>query len=273
MPSVLLRACASTDGVMFLSLAYLAADTAVDWESFSRCRWPVHKWLLVSYMSAAACRAAHLLGTRFVADGGVFLLNLRPEGKVSRALLLFSWLLGLPFFTLWTLMGTVIVADVSLHGSECLPAGTTPWFLVFWQVLSYVWICVHVFLGVVAVLLERRLRRMENDLRQIEDPDVLARWGQVSRVSGFGALPWVAGSGLSPSEIAELPCQEAGASECGEECAVCLSEVQAGDVVRCIPGCGHTYHRACIDLWLLRRSDCPLCKGSARARDRDAARA
>jgi len=266
MPSSLLRASASTDGIMFLSLAYLVADTVIDWESFGGCRWPVHKWLLVSYVSVGVNRAAHLLGNRFTGEGGNFLLDLRQKDNVSKALLIFSWLLGLPFFAMWTLAGTVIVADVGLSGPTCLPAGTTPWFLVFWQVLSYVWIGVHVFLGGVALMLERRVRRMEGDLQQLEDRDVLERWGQVSQVSGYSQLPWSPTSGLTAQEISELPCHEAGPEDCGE-CAICLSNVQVGDKVRTILGCGHTYHRACIDLWLVRRSDCPLCKGPVRKRD------
>ena len=51
------------------------------------------------------------------------------------------------------------------------------------------------------------------------------------------------------------------------ECAVCLCDFEAGDELRTLP-CGHEFHKACIDSWLLSERDpsrrmlptCPLCK-------------
>lgn len=54
----------------------------------------------------------------------------------------------------------------------------------------------HCGLGVVAWYLERRLRRAEGDLRQLEDQDLLSRWGQVSRLQSYAAVPGLA----EPSE-------------------------------------------------------------------------
>jgi len=43
-----------------------------------------------------------------------------------------------------------------------------------------------------------------------------------------------------------------------KECMVCLDTLQKGEEVRCLP-CDHTFHRKCIDDWLLSRRKCPLC--------------
>jgi hypothetical protein len=43
-------------------------------------------------------------------------------------------------------------------------------------------------------------------------------------------------------------------------CAVCLSEFDAGDLMRQLP-CKHYFHRHCIDKWLRRNKKCPLCMG------------
>jgi len=144
--------------------------------------------------------------------------------------------------------------------------------VVFWFVARAV-LCVDnhpLPLGVVAWILERRVRWAETDLREIEDPDVVSRWGQVSQLSGFRSLSGVQGEGLTPTEIKELPCSiippKDEECDCSEscECAICITDMKSGDTMRLLPNCGHSFHKSCIDLWLLRRSDCPLCKRSVR---------
>lgn len=46
------------------------------------------------------------------------------------------------------------------------------------------------------------------------------------------------------------------------ECAVCLEGIQVDEVASwsADDGCGHVFHHACIKEWLLRRSECPLCR-------------
>ncbi|XP_062199330.1 RING-H2 finger protein ATL80-like [Phragmites australis] len=44
------------------------------------------------------------------------------------------------------------------------------------------------------------------------------------------------------------------------ECAICLAEFARGDVVRVLPPCGHGFHAACVDVWLLSTSTCPSCR-------------
>lgn len=47
------------------------------------------------------------------------------------------------------------------------------------------------------------------------------------------------------------------ASDTDETCVVCLDGL-AGEIRTLV--CGHRYHRACVDPWLLEHSTCPLCK-------------
>ncbi|XP_074280172.1 uncharacterized protein LOC141605351 [Silene latifolia] len=44
------------------------------------------------------------------------------------------------------------------------------------------------------------------------------------------------------------------------QCSVCLGDYQAEDKLQQIPGCYHTFHLNCIDLWLATHTTCPLCR-------------
>lgn len=273
------------DAVLLFSLLYACVDLQIEWESFSTCSRPIHKWLLVSYICVVGFRLTHWLGSRAVAfadraltnrvgaassraaNAGELLLNLRHKEAMPRVVANLTWVVGLPFFSLWTLLGTAWMQNVLSNTPECVPTSTHLYFSLFWIVLCYGWIAIHVGLGVVALILERRVQRAEGSLREIEDDDVRQRWGAVSRLSGYqelmGGTP-ANGDGLKPTEIKLLPCQTLAAETeltCVErECSICLTEFEVGDSCRRLPGCSHTFHRSCIDLWLLRRAECPLCK-------------
>ena len=49
-------------------------------------------------------------------------------------------------------------------------------------------------------------------------------------------------------------------------CSVCLCEFEEGDVLRVLqpPGCGHAFHRNCIDTWFNLHITCPLCRHNLR---------
>lgn len=50
----------------------------------------------------------------------------------------------------------------------------------------------------------------------------------------------------------------------GTECAICLGELGAGEVLACLP-CEHAFHETCITKWLTeRRAACPMCNCATR---------
>jgi hypothetical protein len=260
------------DGVLVISLLYLSIDMQFQWQEFVHCHWPVNRWLLVSYFLIIAFRLSHIFGSMHAADeSGDFLLNLRHKDTLPQVLMSLTWLLVLPFFAIWTAVGTYWLWESKRLSAQCLPEGVPLYFIIIWQVLSYAWLIIHLTLGGVAWVLENRVRKAEENLRAIEDPDTIARWGSVSQLSGYTALSNNSLGGLTPDQIKELPEAPAGMLWLDEdaECSICLNGFCDHDVVRQLGSCGHTFHRSCIDLWLLRRADCPLCKKSVLVNESD----
>jgi len=251
------------DGVLVISLLYLSIDMQYQWHEFVGCYWPVHRWLLVSYFFILAFRLTHIIGSMHAAVGsGDFLLNLRHKDSLPHFLMSLTWLAVLPLFAVWTGLGSYWLWDSKRLSSTCLPMGMPLCFILTWQALSYAWILIHFTLGGIAWVLERRLRRAEDSFRALEDADTLSRWGHVSQLSGYTALTNNSLGGLSPEQIKALPEGQASAMGLDDmaECSICLNELDCNDSVRVLSSCGHCFHRSCIDLWLLRRADCPLCK-------------
>lgn len=266
--SQVLSSLSINDAVLLVSLTYLSFDINNSWHEFSECRWPVHRWLLVSYAFILIFRFSQIVGAVFATpDSGDLLLNLRHKGALPRIIVLLTWCLALPLFIAWSGLGTYWLLDSRRHSAQCLPMGMLFCFIVTWQVLTYAWIVVHVGIGSIAWVLEHRLREAEFNLRSIEDADMLVRWGQVSSLSGYTTLTNSLTGGLTATEISALPHFVATHADIGDgiECSICLGDISQGDAVRQLEACGHTFHRPCLDLWLLRRADCPLCKRNVRA--------
>nr|XP_009770318.1 PREDICTED: RING-H2 finger protein ATL20-like [Nicotiana sylvestris] len=45
-------------------------------------------------------------------------------------------------------------------------------------------------------------------------------------------------------------------------CPICLVEYSAGESVRLIPLCQHSFHADCVDEWLKIKATCPVCRNS-----------
>ncbi|GER56896.1 RING/U-box superfamily protein [Striga asiatica] len=75
-------------------------------------------------------------------------------------------------------------------------------------------------------------------------------------------------AGLDPAVLSALPAfvfsdappQAAAEGRHLLECAVCLSEFEEKEIVRLLPGCGHSFHIECIDMWFHSHATCPLCR-------------
>ena len=48
------------------------------------------------------------------------------------------------------------------------------------------------------------------------------------------------------------------------KCTICFEDYEGGDVQRRLP-CTHSFHKQCIDCWLQRSTQCPICKHDLRS--------
>ncbi|XP_042396675.1 E3 ubiquitin-protein ligase EL5-like [Zingiber officinale] len=74
-----------------------------------------------------------------------------------------------------------------------------------------------------------------------------------------------AAAGLSTAELDMIAGDGGGAVvDGGQYCAVCLEEMEEGQAARVLPECRHAFHRECVDRWLARHRECPLCRAVLR---------
>ncbi|CAI0435085.1 unnamed protein product [Linum tenue] len=67
--------------------------------------------------------------------------------------------------------------------------------------------------------------------------------------------------GLSAEELENLPKVAGKELTMGDECAVCLDEIEPEQIARRIPVCNHGFHIDCADKWLSKHPFCPVCRG------------
>mmetsp|Transcript_44717 Transcript_44717/g.113775 ORF Transcript_44717/g.113775 Transcript_44717/m.113775 type:complete len:280 (-) Transcript_44717:103-942(-) len=256
----------SKDAVLVAALAYLVFDLFNTWDGFRECPSPIHKWLLGSYLIVITMRLISIgvsLMT-YAKSSTHALLDLRQKSRGLRVLVSLTWWVIVPLILMWTAMGTKFTWQVLTQKPDCMPSPLHLLFVILWQLVCYAWLLFYCGLGAMAWFLERRLRRTEQDFRDLADPEMEQRWGDMSTLEGYTALPRaMASQGMAPGEILLLPGVHLCSAELAatdQDCSICLNNWQAGDQLRQLSVCGHTFHRSCVDLWLLRSSQCPLCK-------------
>jgi len=143
-----------------------------------------------------------------------------------------------------------------IHSSDCFSEDNQYWTLVFWLSLCYVWIAVYLCL----LTLQYMLR---------SDP-------QFNHIGVFGGrrqmlpallllrlqdMPINPNQGLPPNQISAIAfCDPPSPASGVDTCSICIDHFKKDELCKKLPGCPHYFHAQCIDSWLTRKSDCPVCR-------------
>ncbi|CAH2053223.1 unnamed protein product [Thlaspi arvense] len=67
--------------------------------------------------------------------------------------------------------------------------------------------------------------------------------------------------GLSRNSIQKIPTfNSCSGHQTISSCSICLQDWEEGELGRKLERCGHTFHKICIDEWLIRQETCPICR-------------
>jgi hypothetical protein len=253
----------NTGMLMCICFLYSVADVLL-MES-ADCMVSMQKWLLVSYVNVALFRLAHKIGQKHSNAGKKFIFSFRQPSRILQGVVLSIWVFLVPFFAVWTVLGTFWFCSALNRTDNCTSSLTPTLMVIVWQGLSYLGIMLYGAIFIVSTVIEIRLRTQEQDLRMVETEESVSWWGRLSVDIGESDISIMhkSNAGLKPQQIQQLP--EVVMTSCDEAsdetlCAICISDFAPGEKVRCLPPCGHRFHKACVDIWLLRQAECPMCK-------------
>ncbi|XP_051223521.1 E3 ubiquitin-protein ligase ATL23-like [Lolium perenne] len=144
------------------------------------------------------------------------------------------------------------------HGAKCRcrPARSAcAWARdIFMDVLTAA-VTLLILFGIVACLLMTPLVFAARALRR-----QARRYGFFSPVDHPRPRP--RHTGLASEQISRLPTFESSPFDRNSACIVCLEAARGGERWRALPPCGHAFHTACVDPWLLLSPTCPVCRAT-----------
>lgn len=96
----------------------------------------------------------------------------------------------------------------------------------------------------------------------IDLTDYEALWNLAERIGE------AKGSGLKKRDLKSLKTAKFDSKSVEDDehtdCRICITDYVDGEKVTTLP-CGHRYHKECIETWLMKKAECPICRKSIKA--------
>lgn len=250
-------ALTSSCSVLLSVVAALGNHRWVQQGSFQQCEHPLDVWFSVACLQVMGFGVAFVIGR--TAESSTSWWCVEPCSQVGKVAFTCTWAVLLPSLAAWTALGMNWLLDTLHSTPDCFPADAylTPTVCAVFQIFCFM---AAVSYGVfVAIIWDAERCRKVNAIAitAVIDRDLVERWGELKPSAHMELC-----GGIKPHEFDDLPRHTL--KRAGGDCVICLSGLAQGDHARTLPACGHVFHRACIDLWLLRQVRCPLCATDVR---------
>ena len=168
----------------------------------------------------------------------------------------FTILVVLPFFVIWTGLGTYWYVEIVSNSDEScvrdiqLPFTEKSWVILIWLGFCYVIVLlfsVAVGAALASIIRERRQRSvfLMSERLLIDDTQDIGFNEEELQIMGRFTTTYKT-------------------SDTEEVCSICFDNLQEGDIVTHLPRCAHNFHVACISGWLKIKPLCPNCKANLR---------
>jgi len=227
------------------------------WRAIGPCDSQLGMWLSAELALLGSFLCLFTVGAR--SSPSALSWFLQPQTRAADLAFKASWALLLPLSVVSLERGaswlsreiSKELAEDQLRNSHCLTDSTCIGAAITLVVFGLLTIGYAVFAGNV-LWYDRSIRTGATIMSKVEDGDLIARWGPQP--------PTLASelTGLSVSRLSELHLSTCETPDFAS-CSICLEQIQVGDQFRRLP-CEHTFHKSCLDLWLLRQGSCPMCK-------------
>ena len=244
------------------ALSYALVELLVSWTDYrwgvgSLCPQPVQVWLLVACSTVALLRLVNILYDRSHPEdfSDLWCFTLFTTYPRIYALLIVAILY--PFLVSWVVLGTIWYTEIQTMNLPCFKVPKQGWYFLVWLLIFYVWVVAYTVAILTSAMVWVKTRQYRR--RQVIGiyQEVVGHFGEDHGASMHLAL--LDEVGLSPDAIGRLREFVAAEENCGTACSVCLEDMRVGEHIRLLP-CSHIFHRCCVDMWLLRRAECPMCK-------------